>query len=272
MSTLTNHVPDPRLITAYAEQWNGPLHDINPWTKVFVLPIVVLAITIIDNLVVITGIYAAMLGLYALSGLPVRRLLYWYTLPVMFVVTIIGPLAFGEPGVPIGGVAIETPLGGLSLTWAGLTLFLTMAFRSLAVVTYSLTIAMTTKYNDVAYVLGRTLPRPVDQIALLTYRFTFVMIETLENLVNATQSRGGSLLRDFWGNRRQYGRVFGMTFLTAVERSERMTKAMESRGYDGDLTLYSRVKRPPVRDLVVVAALLGMVIAYEILIQWQVIA
>jgi cobalt/nickel transport system permease protein len=51
-----------------------------------------------------------------------------------------------------------------------------------------------------------------------------------------------------------------------------MTKAMESRGYDGDLTLYSRVKRPPVRDLVVVAALLGMVIAYEILIQWQVIA
>jgi cobalt/nickel transport system permease protein len=261
MSVLTNHVPDPRLITAFAERWDGPLHQVNPWTKVAVLPIVVLAVTIVDNIAIIAGIYAAILGLYAVSGLPVSRLLYWYTLPVMFVVTIVGPLAFGEPGTPIGGLVLES----LSLTWAGLSVFLGLLFRSLSVVTYSLTIAMTTKYNDVAHVLGRVLPRPVDQIALLTYRFTFVMLETLEDLVSGVNSRGGSLVSDFWANRQLYARVFGMTFLTAIERSERLTDSMEARGYDGDLTLYSHVERPPARDLLVVGGLALSVIAYGVI-------
>ena len=265
MSALSNHVPDPRLITAYAERWDGPLHRINPWTKVAVLPIVVLAVTIVDDPMIVAGIYATILGLYAASGLPVRRLLYWYTLPVMFVVTIVGPLAFGEPGVPIDGLVLETPIGSLSLTWAGLLVFLGLLFRSLSVVTYSLTIAMTTEYNDVAHVLGRVLPRPVDQIALLTYRFTFVMLETLEDLVSGVDARGGSLVSDFWDNRQLYARVFGMTFLTAIERSERLTDSMEVRGYDGDLTLYSHVERPPARDLLVVGGLAVSVIAYGVL-------
>ncbi|KTG10571.1 cobalt ABC transporter permease [Haloprofundus marisrubri] len=260
MTTLSNHVPDPRLITAFAERQDGPLHRVNPWTKVGIVGALVLAVTVFDRLVLLAGLYGAVLLVYGVAGLPYRRLAGWYTLPLLFIVSVAGPLAFLEPGTPIGG-ALSTPLGELSVTWAGLVLFAELSCRSLTVVTFTLAASMTTKYNDVAYLLGRLLPRPIDQIALLTYRFTFVMIETLEDLVKAVLSRGANL-SEFWSNKRLYARILGMTLLTAIEQSERLVKSMEARGYNGDITLYGDVSRPPVHELVVVAGAYVTVVGY----------
>jgi cobalt/nickel transport system permease protein len=260
VTTLSNHVPDPRLITAFAERRNGPLHRVNPWTKVGVVGALVLAVTVFDRLVLLAGLYGVVLVVYGFAGLPYRRLAGWYTLPMLFIVSVAGPLAFLEPGIPIGG-ALPTPLGEFSVTWAGLVLFGELTCRSLTVVTFALTASMTTKYTDVAYVLGRLLPRPIDQIALLTYRFTFVMLETLEDLVKAALSRGANL-SEFWANRRLYARILGMTMLSAIEQSERLVKSMEARGYDGDLTLYGDVSRPPVHELFVVVGSYVAVIGY----------
>ena len=269
MTTLSNHVPDPRLITAYAEHREGPLHRVNPWTKVGVVGALVFAVTVVDGLAVLVGLYAATLAVYGVAGLPYGRLGYWYTLPLLFVVSVAGPLAVLEPGVPIGG-ALSTPVGGLSVTWAGATLFGELACRSLTVVTFVLTATMTTRYADVAYLLGRLLPRPIDQVALLTYRFTFVMIETLEDLVKGVLARGASL-SEFWVNRRTYARILGMTLLTAIERSERLVKSMEARGYDGDLTLYGDVPRPPARELLAVGTGYAGVVAYSLIVVYEVI-
>jgi cobalt/nickel transport system permease protein len=264
VATLSNHVPDPRLITAFAEHRDGPLHRVNPWTKVGVVGALVLAVTVFDRLALLAALYGTVLVTYGLAGLPFRRLAGWYTLPMLFIVSVAGPLAFLEPGTPIGG-ALRTPLGELSVTWEGLVLFAELTCRSLTVVTFALTASMTTKYTDVAYMLGRLLPRPIDQIALLTYRFTFVMVETLENLVKAALSRGANLA-EFWSNKRLYARILGMTLLTAIEQSERLVKSMEARGYEGDLTLYGDVSRPPVSELVFVAGAYVTVVGYAAIV------
>jgi cobalt/nickel transport system permease protein len=269
VTTLSNHVPDPRLITAYSEHREGPLHRVNPWTKVGVVGALVLAVTVVESLAVLAGLYAATLVVYGIAGLPYRRLGYWYTLPLLFVVSVAGPLAFLEPGVPIGG-ALTTPIGELSVTWAGASLFGELTCRSLTVVTFALTATMTTRYADIAYLLGRLLPRPIDQVALLTYRFTFVMIETLEDLVKGVLARGASL-SEFWANRRIYARILGMTLLTAIERSERLVKSMEARGYDGDITLYGDVPRPPAREVVAVVACYAGIVTYTLVVAYQVI-
>jgi cobalt/nickel transport system permease protein len=269
VTTLSNHVPDPRLITAYAEHRDSLLHRVNPWTKLGVVGALVLAVTVVDSLAALAGLYAVTLTIYGLGGLPYRRLVYWYTLPLLFVVSVAGPLAFLEPGVPIGG-ALTTPIGELSVTWAGASLFGELTCRSLTVVTFALTATMTTRYADLAYLLGRLLPRPIDQVALLTYRFTFVMVETLEDLVKGVLSRGASL-SEFWANRRIYARILGMTLLTAIERSERLVKSMEARGYDGDITLYGDVPRPPAREVVAVVACYAGIVAYTLVVAYQVI-
>ena len=260
MTTLSNHVPDPRLITAFAEQRDGPVHRINPWTKVGVVGVLVLAVTVFDRLALLAGLYGGVLLVYGIARLPYQRLVGWYTLPMLFIISVAGPLAVLEPGTPIRG-ALSTPLGELSVTWAGLVLFLELSCRSLTVVTFALTASMTTRYSDVAYMLGRLLPRPIDQIALLTYRFTFVMIETLENLVKAALSRGANF-SEFWSNKRLYARILGMTMLSAIEQSERLVKSMEARGYDGDITLYGDVSRPPIHELLFVIGSYVAVVGY----------
>jgi len=260
VTTLSNHVPDPRLITAFAEHREGPLHRVNPWTKIALVGALVLAVTVLESLMILAGLYGTVLVVYGIARLPYRRLVGWYTLPMLFIVSVAGPLAFLEPGTPVGGT-LPTPLGGISVTWAGLVLFGELTCRSLTVVTFTLAASMTTRYTDVAYMLGRLLPRPIDQIALLTYRFTFVMIETLEDLVKAALSRGANL-SEFWSNKRLYARILGMTMLSAIERSERLVKSMEARGYDGDLTLYGDVSRPPIHELFIVVGSYLAVVSY----------
>jgi cobalt/nickel transport system permease protein len=269
MAQLSSHVPDPRLLTTYAERRNGPLHRVNAWTKVAALPILVAAVTVARGLPTVLAVYAIALGVYAVARLPVRRLAGWYTLPVVFVTTVGGPVAFGVSGDPIA--SLSTPLGPLTLTSAGVETYLTLLGRGLAVVTYSIALWATTGYTDLAYVLGRTLPAPIDQIALLAYRFTFVTLETLEDLVAATRSRGASLLSEFWPNHRRYGQILGLTFLTAIERSERLVKAMEARGYDGDLTVHGHVAHPPIRDLVALGGLVSVVAAYAAVVTYGVV-
>jgi len=110
VATLSNHVPDPRLITAFAEQRNGPLHRVNPWTKLGIIGALVLAVTVLESLGLLAGLYGLVLVVYGLAGLPYRRLVGWYTLPMLFIVSVAGPLAVFEPGTPIGG-ALSTPAG-----------------------------------------------------------------------------------------------------------------------------------------------------------------
>jgi cobalt/nickel transport system permease protein len=269
VTTLSNHVPDPRLMTAFAEHRDGPLHRVNPWTKLAVVGALVLAVTVVESLAVLVGLYAATLAVYGIAGLPYDRLVYWYTLPLLFIVSMAGPLAFLEPGSPIGG-ALETPIGELSVTGAGAALFAELACRSLAVVTFALTTTMTTRYGHIAYLLGRLFPRPIDQVALLTYRFTFIMLETLEDLVKGVLARGANLA-EFWPNRKTYARILGMTLLGAIERSERLVKSMEARGYDGDITLYGEVARPPARELLAVLGLYVGVTGYGLTFVYGVI-
>lgn len=268
MATLSSHVPDPRLLTAHAERETGPLHRVNPWTKVGALPVLVAAVTVARSLPAVGIVYAAALTAFVAAGLPVGRLVRWYALPVTLVGTIAVPLAFGAPGDPI--LAAGTPLGRISLTRPGVELAATYFLRAFAVATYSLAVLGTTRYVEVSHVLGRTLPSPIDQIALLAYRFTFVMIETLEEFVAAARSRGGRL-SDFRSNWRLYGRLLGATFLRAVERSERLVAAMESRGYRGDLTRFARVERPPVSELLALAALTAVVLGYAATVTYGVV-
>lgn len=90
-----------------------------------------------NTLVLLTSLYGATLATYAIAGLTFRRLLRWYTLPLLFIISVAGPLAFLEPGTPIGG-SIGTPIGEASVTWVGATLFVELTCRSLTVVTFVL--------------------------------------------------------------------------------------------------------------------------------------
>lgn len=55
-----------------------------------------------------------------------------------------------------------------------------------------------------------------------------------------------------------------MTLLSAIERSERLVKSMEARGYDGDVTPYGEIPRPPIHERLLVLMAYVAVVAYVV--------
>jgi cobalt/nickel transport system permease protein len=235
------HVPDLGLITHYSEFGRSPVHEISPWTKAALLPVVVFDITVISDLRLLFVMLLAVICLYLAAELPVVLLFYWWTLPAFFVTSIAFLLVWSVPGSSL------ISYGPIHLTLEGVGFFVTLIIKALIGVTYSLVLLMTTKYNYLTHMISRVLPYPLSQIALLTYRFLFLTLEGLEATVVAMKSRGGFKLSGLRKSGKFYGSVFALAFIRSFDRADRVAKAMQSRAYSGKLTSSYRVPRPSAR-------------------------
>ncbi len=232
------HLPNLGVITHLSERGASPVHQISPWTKVALLPIIIFDITVISNTALLFAILVAVILVYVVARLPALLLLYWCSLPVFFVVSIGIFLMWTVPGY------VVISYGSLQLTVQGIEFLGTLIMRALTGVIYSLIVLMTTKYNYLTHVVAKTLPYPLNQIALLSYRFIFLVFDRLDATLTAMNSRGGLHLSRFSTRGRFYGSVFALAFIRSFDHAERVTKAMQSRGYEGRLTASYRMPAP----------------------------
>jgi cobalt/nickel transport system permease protein len=140
-------------MTFLAEYGTSPVHRMNPWTKGALLGIVILMAVVMNDAVLLAVLFASVLVFYALARLPFRLLVGWFTLPVLFVVTIAVLFIFTEPGDPLASLDLFGRT--ISITDAGVMLLVTLLLRALAVVAYSLTLFMTTKYSHMSYLVSK---------------------------------------------------------------------------------------------------------------------
>ena len=255
--TYTKHVPDLRVITHYAERGSSVVHRMNPWTKVFVLLLIVALVTVVTDLAALVAVYAFTVAFYVGARLPAKLLIGWYTLPLVFVVTLAIMFVFTEPGGEIAGLDLGTTR--IVVTDNGLTLMLKLAMRGLAVVTFSLATFMTTRYKHIVYIAHRTMPASLATMFLLTYRFLYVTSDELTNVIDTIHSRNGGLVRGVTRQSRMYAGIFGHTFIHAFDRAERISKAMESRGFDGSFPVVERVPKPSAKGIAAILALVSII-------------
>ncbi len=243
---LSRHIPDFDLITFYAENGETFFFRISPWTKLVWLFFLVVFVTVSRDLILLAGLYILLVFLFLLSGLPVRKLVAWYTLPALFVLSLVGLLAFGEPGIPLFSVTIA----GLpvSLSDNGVLLVAGLLLRALIVITYSLLFLMTTRYLCLTGMISRIFPSPLDQIFLMSYRFLSLTLSMADGMLKAVYSRGGGLLHSLRTQARLFARVFALIFIHSFERGERVHKAMLARGFSGTYPLSGEVPRPGVPE------------------------
>ena len=239
---ISGHIPDPDLITSYAERHDTRLSRISPWTKCAALILVILTITLTRNLVICTVLYLAVLALYALAGLPVKKLFAWYLLPFVFVLSLVGLLAWSEPGSPV----LSFSLAGfpLTLTDNGIILVITLTEKALISVTFSLFLIMSTRYQHLSAIINRIFPAPLDQIFLMAYRFLFLTLAMTGSMLKAVRSRGGGLIHSIRMQGKLFAEVFALVFIRSFERAERVHKAMLSRGYSGVYGTGTGIPRP----------------------------
>ena len=239
---ISQHIPDLDLITSYAERQDSFFSKVSPWTKLGGLVLVILLITLTRNLAICLMLYIAILAMYYLAGLPVKKLFAWYALPVIFVLSLVGLLAFTEPGTPVFSFVVFGVT--ITLTDSGVLLVFTLLLKALISVTYSLFFLMTTKYEHFAGMIFRIFPSPLDQIFLMAYRFIFLTLAMTGSMLKAVRSRGGGLVHSIRMQGRIFAEVFALVFIRSFERAERVHKAMVARGYHGTFGAGTTIPRP----------------------------
>jgi cobalt/nickel transport system permease protein len=237
-----SHIPDIPLITWIAENNRSFFAGISPISKVVILMLLVVLVTVTRALPLLLLLYAAVLCACALARLPLLRIFSWYALPLLFVLSLVGLIAWGEPGAPVlsFGIAGFT----FALTDAGLLLIIMLLVKTLIIVTYSFFFLMTTRYEHIAGMIDRIFPDPLNQIFLLSYRFLFLTFDMTGSLVKSVRSRGGGMIRSVFRQAVIFGQVFALTFIRSFDRAERVHAAMAARGYCGVYATATPVPRP----------------------------
>lgn len=257
--SYTRHVPDVRLITHHAETGRSVVHSMNAWAKALILLLIVAMVTVATGLPVLALIFAFTVCFYAVARLPMRLLVGWYTLPVLFVLTLAIMFVFTEPGDDIASME----LGGttVSVTDNGILLLVKLLLRALSVVTFSLATFMTTRYKHVVYMANRTLPSTIASMFLLTYRFLFVTSDELTNILDTVHSRNGHLVKGVFRQTKVFAGIFAHAFVHAFERGERIAKAMEARGFSGSFPVAEGIPRPRPAEAAIAGVFAALLVA-----------
>lgn len=261
--SFSRHIPDFRLVTHYAENHTSTIHRTNPWTKAILLVFVVLFVVMLRNSYLLAVLLVATVAFYAAARLPLTLLLGWYSLPVFFVLTIAVLFVFSEPGPQLASFdLLGTRVG---LTESGVVLVVDLLMRALAAVTFSLAFFMTTKYTNIALIASKGLPKPLDNIFLLSYRFTFETSDEVADVLEAMRSRSGGLAKGISRQTKMFAGIIGLAFVHAFERAERIAKAMEARGFSGEFPMTERMPKMRFVDyvIIVVVALALAIVAYS---------
>jgi len=201
-----------------------------------------LTVVTVQNFLMLFTVYTFVLIAYGIGGLPKRKLLKWYLLPIFFVLIIAVVFIFNEPGLAL--IQIEFYGLSLRLTDAGLLLLMKLLVKSLIMVTFSFTLVMTTTYAQLVYLVKKLLPSPINSMFLLSYRFSFVVFENISTMLKAVHSRGGTLVKGLLGKSRLYGAILATFLIHSIEKAERVGKAMEARGFSGELPVYQKASLP----------------------------
>ena len=121
------------------------------------------------------------------------------------------------------------------LTWSheGIRLAEEISLKSLTILLIFMALVATMNLSTLGRALKRMyIPGKLVQLLLMTYRYIFVIHQEYQRLYTAMRIRGfqpGTNMHSY----RTYAYLFGMLFVRASKRAERVHQAMQLRGFRG---------------------------------------
>ncbi len=197
---------------------------------------------------------------YALSGLPLKHLIYRVRLPGFFLLAMAVILPFWS------GQTVLWQIGPLALRQEGLLGLLLIAVKFAAILTVVIALFGTTSLPQLTVAL-RTIGIPwlITDLLLFTYRYLYQLASDLRRMRTAARLRG------FTGKSisalKPLAFIAGTMLVRSHEQSERVFQAMTMRGY-GNSSLPLPLFRPLAADYLL---LTGSVFLSLLLIIFQLI-
>lgn len=173
-----------------------------------------------------------------------------------WLVLLAGPGAFVLTGAAT--LLIQVSADGVGLAADGGRAALALVLRAMAAVSGLLLLTVTTPLAELTQGLRRLgLPAELAELALTTYRFIFILLDTARRMNASQMARLGG---DGWRRRiRSLGLLVAALMPRALDQARRLDVGLQARGYDGNLPTLGR--RKPVRPLrmMAIVAVLGLI-------------
>ncbi|MEW1924938.1 cobalt ECF transporter T component CbiQ [Streptomyces sp. NPDC088360] len=199
---------------------------------------------------------AALAVLLGPAGVPPRKLWRAYRVPLGFCVT--GALTLI---VQLGG-----PEGFVTLADGGPARAGGLLLRTSAASLGVLLFAFTTPMSDLLPRLVKAgVPAPVVDVALVMYRMSFLLLDSMSRIRQAQAARLGHTTRAAtW---RSLGGLGATAFVRAFDRAGRLQAGLAGRGYDGTLRVLVPEARISRRFVAVSAVLLTGLVALTLVLE-----
>jgi cobalt/nickel transport system permease protein len=217
---------------------DSPIHRLDPRAKlVVVLVFTVLVVSVPKYEVAALVPYAILpFALLVFGGVPLGYVAWRLLIvsPFVIFVAIFNPLYDAHPVlVYLGPRAFWVRGGVLSC--------LSICGKFVLTVTALVALVSTTRFSDLLKALGWfRLPKLFLVELSFLYRYLFVLVDQVQRMKRARDSRGVGAGRLGW-RLRATGGIIGSLFVRTLERGERIHAAMAARGFDGTVRTLRRL-------------------------------
>lgn len=260
---------------------SGLLQSLDPRVKLASILALVVAVTMIRSLYLLIIVYALILVFAALSkigiGFFIKRVWLFIpiftgiiVLPVIFNVVTPGDmlvtLARPGPGASFGGILLPESIG---ITVPGLLTALTFTIRVATCVSAIVLLFLSTP-QETLFKSFRALGVPKVYVLTLDmcYRYIFMFIDIVQDMFIAKKSRtirsAGTFAEQKWVT----GRI-GYTLIKTLDMSDKVHKAMVSRGFTGDVKILQEYRMRK-RDYIALVTVFGFSV-FLVLLSYNII-
>lgn len=209
-------------VSSVINQWD-------PRVKIAALIVLIFAIALVKTLpVALLGLCMAVILIW-LTALPFHFVSHGLSFVLIFLVPffIVMPLSYpGEAAFTVMGIGFS---------WEGFRLASLIFLKAVSIVLVTYGIFGSSRFDVSMYALQRLkCPKVVVQMLLFTYRYTFVFLDEMRRMHTSMKARG-FVPRTNMRTMNIFGHFVGTLLIRSFERTDRVYKAMLSKGYQGDL-------------------------------------
>ena len=212
----------------------SPLQRRDPRVKILFLGIFVISVALLKTLPMAIAALVIASMLLRMSNLPGHFIAHGMEGIMIFLLPFFLIMPFTYPGQD------DLHFLGLPFAWEGLRFASLIFIKATTIVFTSFAIFGTSRFDVSMIALQRLkCPKILTQMLLFTYRYTFTFLEEMRRM-RVSMSVRGFIPKTNAYTLRTFGNFIGTLLVRSFERTERVYKAMLSKGYQGEF--YSLVK------------------------------
>lgn len=223
---------------------DSPVHRLDPRTKFLAAVLLILALALVppDSWLTYGLCFVLVAAAVLVARVPVGYVLKRSLVIMPFVAMIAVFIPFFKEGEVAGSYNVW--LWQVTVTRSGLQVLVNILAKSWLSILALIWLTSTTRLTDLLQGLERLrLPRVLIMIMSFMYRYLFILVDEVERLKQARDSRsfGGGRL---W-HLKTIGHMMGTLFIRSYERGERVYAAMVARGFDGQSRTFHQLHFRP---------------------------